>query len=88
MRCVDGAERTVDEILARTWTDGFLVLHRGRIVTEEYRNDLAPDQTHLLMSVSKSITSTAAGVLIGQVMIAIGFLMMIPYHKHVEKSLK
>lgn len=53
-------------LLNDTYADGFLVLHRGRILTEEYRNDLAPDQTHLLMSVSKSITSTVAGVLIGR----------------------
>jgi hypothetical protein len=34
-------------------------------VTEQYFNGLAPDVPHLLMSVSKSVTSTVAGVLAG-----------------------
>ena len=58
-------ELTVAELLAETYTDGFLVLHRGRIVTEQYFNGLAPDIPHLLMSVSKSVTSAVAGVLVG-----------------------
>src|SRR6266508_4226660 len=59
-------EMTVERLLADTWTDGFLVLHRGRIVAERYFNGMAPDTTHLLMSVSKSVTSTIAGVLAGR----------------------
>ncbi len=47
-----------------TYTDGLLVLHRGRVISETYFNDMRPDTTHLCMSVSKSITSTAIGVLI------------------------
>jgi len=35
-------------------------------VTEQYFNGLAPDVPHLLMSVSKSVTSTVAGVLAGR----------------------
>jgi len=56
-------ELTIGEMLAESYTDGFLVLHRGRIVTEQYFNGLAPDVPHLLMSVSKSVTSTVAGAL-------------------------
>jgi len=59
-------EMTVERLLADTWTDGFLVLHRGRIVAERYFNGMTPDTTHLLMSVSKSVTSTIAGVLAGR----------------------
>ena len=59
-------ELSIADLLAETWTDGFLVLHQGRIVTEQYFNGLAPDVPHLLMSVSKSITSTVAGVLAGR----------------------
>jgi CubicO group peptidase (beta-lactamase class C family) len=55
-------ERFLDE----TYTDGFLVLHHGRIVAEHYRNGLTPDATHLLMSVSKSVTSTVVGILAGR----------------------
>jgi CubicO group peptidase (beta-lactamase class C family) len=47
-----------------TYTDGLLVLHRGRVISETYFNDMRPDTTHLCMSVSKSVTSTAIGVLI------------------------
>jgi CubicO group peptidase (beta-lactamase class C family) len=57
---------TVVSMLEDTATDGFLVLHRGRIVMERYLNGLTPDTTHLLMSVSKSITSTVAGILVGR----------------------
>jgi CubicO group peptidase (beta-lactamase class C family) len=57
---------TVAEMLAGTWTDGFLVLHRGRVVTEQYFNGMAEDTPHLLMSVSKSVTSAVAGILAGR----------------------
>src|SRR5215469_8744526 len=60
-----GRELTVREMLAETSTDGFLVLHRGRIVTEQYFNGMGPDTPHLLMSVSKSVVSSVAGVLAG-----------------------
>jgi CubicO group peptidase (beta-lactamase class C family) len=57
---------TVGQMLDETATDGFMVLHRGRVVTERYFNGMAPDTRHLLMSVSKSITSTVAGILWGR----------------------
>jgi hypothetical protein len=59
-------ELTVAEMLEETYTDGFLVLHQGRVVAEHYFNGMAPDVPHLLMSVSKSMTSAVAGVLAGQ----------------------
>jgi CubicO group peptidase (beta-lactamase class C family) len=62
-------ELSIAELLAETYTDGFLVLHRGQIVTEQYFNGLAPDVPHLLMSVSKSVTSTVAGVLAGHALL-------------------
>ncbi len=61
-----GRELSVAELLAETYTDGFLVLHRGQVVAEHYFNGLAPDVPHLLMSVSKSVTSAVAGVLAGR----------------------
>jgi CubicO group peptidase (beta-lactamase class C family) len=57
---------TVAELLDATWTDGFLVLHRGRVVTERYFNGMRPETPHLLMSVSKSVTAAVAGVLAGR----------------------
>ncbi len=62
----DGRETSVGALLDETYTDGFLVLHRGRIVAEHYFNGLAPDVPHLLMSVSKSVTAAVAGVLAGR----------------------
>jgi len=62
----ENRELSIAELLAGTCTDGFLVLHRGRIVTEQYFNGLTPDVPHVLMSVSKSITATVAGVLAGR----------------------
>ena len=59
-------ELTVGGLLDDTYTDGFLVLHRGAIVTEQYRNGLRPSTPHLLMSVSKSITGLVAGALAGR----------------------
>ncbi len=59
-------ELTVGEMIAESFTDGFLVLYRGRIVTEQYFNGMTPDTPHLLMSVSKSVVSTVAGILASQ----------------------
>jgi CubicO group peptidase (beta-lactamase class C family) len=56
-------EMTVEEMLAETFTDGFLVLQGGRIRLERYFNNLLPDTPHLLMSVSKSVVATVAGLL-------------------------
>jgi CubicO group peptidase (beta-lactamase class C family) len=61
-----GRELSIAELLAETYTDGFLVLHQGQVVAEHYFNGLAPDVPHLLMSVSKSVTSAMAGVLAGR----------------------
>ena len=49
------ATGTVRDVLDDTWTDGFLVLHRGVVVCEEYRGAMAPDTRHLLMSVTKTV---------------------------------
>ncbi len=66
---------TVGKMLAETATDGFMVLHRGKVVTERYLNGMTPDTTHLLMSVSKSITSTIAGILIARGELSAGSLV-------------
>lgn len=62
----EAGELTVGELLDQTYTDGFLVLHQGRIVAERYFNGLRPESPHLLMSVSKSITGLVAGALAGK----------------------
>ncbi|MEM7633303.1 MAG: serine hydrolase [Pseudomonadota bacterium] len=49
--------------LDATYTDGFIVLHRDRIVAEEYRNAAGPRKPHILMSVSKSMLGALSGIL-------------------------
>jgi CubicO group peptidase (beta-lactamase class C family) len=53
-------------MLADTSTDGFLVLHRGAIVTELYENGMSPAGVHLLQSVSKSVAGSVAAILAGR----------------------
>lgn len=57
---------TLDQLLAESFTDGFIVLHRGRVIYERYFNGMQPDTPHLLMSVSKSVTAAVAGALAGR----------------------
>jgi CubicO group peptidase (beta-lactamase class C family) len=61
---VDGSAGTVREVLADTFTDAYVVLQDAGLVTEWYGNLGAPDRTHALMSVSKSVVGCVAAVLI------------------------
>lgn len=61
-----GRTHTVGQMLADTQTDGYLVLHEGRLIAERYANGMTPATPHLLQSVSKSLTSALAGVLVDQ----------------------
>ncbi|MDM7859384.1 serine hydrolase [Alteromonas sp. ASW11-36] len=54
------------ESLAHNYTDGILILHRGRIVYERYRGCLTPDTRHAAMSMTKSLTGLLAEILIAQ----------------------
>src|SRR3954470_13942020 len=55
---------TVGDVLADTYTDAYLVLQDGALVTEWYGPLGAPDRLHALMSVSKSVVGCVAAVLI------------------------
>jgi CubicO group peptidase (beta-lactamase class C family) len=57
---------TLAEMLAATFTDGLMVVKDGAVLHEYLGGLMRPTDTHLLMSVSKSLTSTLAGVLAGQ----------------------
>ncbi len=57
---------TVGEMLTQTYTDGFLVIHQGKIISEQYFNGMQPHYRHLLQSVSKSLTSILAAKFIGK----------------------
>ncbi len=60
----DGSASTVRTVLDSTETDGFLVMHRGEIVCEEYLNGMKPETLHLAQSVSKSVTGTLVAIYI------------------------
>ena len=62
----DGSAGTVETLLDQTFTDGLLVLHRGRIVLERYPAELTPTGTHALLSVSKSLIGCVVGILMDQ----------------------
>ena len=62
----DGATHDVGRMLDSTWTDGYLVLHDGSVVAEHYHGAMTATTPHLLQSVSKSMTSTLAGVLVAE----------------------
>ena len=65
-----GRTYTVAEMLAETSTDGFVVIHDGAVVTEQYFGGMQPTDTHLLMSCSKSLGSILCGVLAGRGLLA------------------
>src|SRR3954451_10857350 len=62
----EGTNIPLARALDESYTDGLCVIRDGRIVFEHYVEGMAPDDTHLLMSVSKSLTATLIGVLVGE----------------------
>src|ERR1700726_3159956 len=60
---LDGSAGTAGEVLADTFTDAYLVLQDGELVTEWYGPLGAPDRPHALMSGSKSVLGCVAAVL-------------------------
>lgn len=65
-QAVDDTPMTVDGMLDATYTDGFLVHIGGKTIFESYQNGMRPDSLHLAQSVSKSVTATVTGILIGR----------------------
>jgi CubicO group peptidase (beta-lactamase class C family) len=63
---LEGGAATLAGLLDETYTDGFLVLHEGRIVYERYFNAMTERSLHLSQSVAKSVTAASAGVLAGR----------------------
>ena len=61
---LDGSDATVGDVLGDTYTDAYLVLQDGALVTEWYGAEGGPDQPHALMSVTKSLVGCVAAVLI------------------------
>ena len=60
---LDGKPITFTEALALTYTDGILVLHKGKIVFEKYFGEGAAQRPHVAFSVTKSFVGTLAAML-------------------------
>jgi CubicO group peptidase (beta-lactamase class C family) len=60
----EGAPTTVGQVLAETYTDAYVVLQEGELVTEWYGAEGAADRPHALMSISKSVVGCVAAALV------------------------
>src|SRR3954451_312642 len=61
---MDGAPMNFDEALQKTYADGIVVLHKGKIVYERYFGADAPHRPHAAFSLTKSFVGTLATMLI------------------------
>ncbi len=59
-------EKTFGEIFKDNFTDGVIVLQKNNILYEQYWNGLSPDYQHVWFSMTKSLASTALGILVEQ----------------------
>lgn len=57
---MDGKELTWSESLKMNYADAILILHKGKIVYEEYFNEMTEESTHIIMSCTKSLTASIA----------------------------
>src|SRR5262245_57874313 len=60
----DRSAASISTLLDESFTDGFLVLADGEIRLETYPTDMSADRTHMIQSVSKSLVSCVAAVLV------------------------
>ncbi len=58
----ESGERSIAEFLDATFTDGFIVLHKGAIVFERYMNGMHERSLHLSQSVGKSLIGILVGI--------------------------
>ncbi|CAI8970560.1 serine hydrolase domain-containing protein [Pseudomonas sp. IT-P176] len=62
----DNQSLTWSQSLAATYTDGIVVLHRGKVVYERYFGVLTPQGQHAAMSVSKSLVGILGATLVAE----------------------
>lgn len=55
-----------EESLFTNYTDGMLIIHRGRVVYERYFGCLTENGKHAAMSMTKSLTGLLAGILVAK----------------------
>ena len=56
----------LDETMFETNCDALVVLHKDRLVFEDYRNGMTAQDPHILMSISKSMLGLIAGTLVAK----------------------
>jgi len=71
VRRPNGTVKTVQALINESFTDGFIVLHKGKIIAEQYHNDMSPGSLHLAQSVSKSVIGTLVGNFVERGLIAL-----------------
>ena len=66
LKLIDGFGKpsTVEDILATTDTDGFVVLQDNKVLFERYYGDMNRHDHHIRFSATKSLLSTALGILV------------------------
>src|SRR5438876_4248351 len=63
-KTTSGIETTFKSAIDQMYTDGLLILHRGRIVYETYRGEGKAERPHISFSVTKSFVGLIAAVLV------------------------
>ncbi len=61
-----GETLTWADAVKKTYTDGILVLHKGRVVYEKYFGEGGPHRPHVAMSVTKSFVGVLAARLVAE----------------------
>ena len=59
---LDGNLMSVGQMLDATYTNGFIVLKDGKIITEQYFNGMVPKSRHIIWSCSQSIIGSLIGI--------------------------
>ena len=57
---------TWEESLWTNYTDGMIILHKGKVVYERYFSELTEHDVHAVMSLTKSFTGTLASILVAE----------------------
>ena len=68
LRFDDHAGKSISllEFLDHSYTDGFLVMQGGEVISETYSNNMQADTPHLSQSIAKSIVGALTGILYQQ----------------------
>lgn len=61
-----GIPMTWEASLWENYTDGMLIMHRGKVVYERYFGELDSTKVHAVMSLTKSFTGTLAAILVAE----------------------